>query len=132
VLRFTDQGFDYAVDRYIVYSLAEYVSEAPSTYIGVTGWPWPTYYTGGWSIGIGFGWYDPWYGYGWGYPAYGWGYRRTAGVIQRCGYPVWLLSATWSAAYNWQPRHPVRIRMNGYRHTVCWWDRHQPKPHTVG
>ena len=78
VLQFTNLGFDYAIDRYIVYSNAEYSSGA-STYIGVSGWPWPTYYTGGWSVGIGFGvgcCYDPWYGYGygWGYPGYGYGY----------------------------------------------------------
>jgi hypothetical protein len=89
VLTMTDQGFDYAIDRYIVYSYSDY-SSGSTTYIGVSGWPWPTYYTGGWSIGIGFGvgcCYDPWYwnswypaygwgypGYGWGYPAYGWGY----------------------------------------------------------
>ncbi len=79
VLNFTAQGFDYAIDRYIVYSYSEYVADGATTYIGVTGWPWPTYYTGGWSIGISFGspcCYSPWYGvgYGWGYPAYGWGY----------------------------------------------------------
>jgi len=78
VLNLTNLGFDYAIDRYVVYSLAEYVDGGSATYIGVSGWPWPTYYTGGWSIGIGIGvgcCYDPWYGYGYGwYPAYGWGY----------------------------------------------------------
>ena len=82
VLTMTDKGFDYAIDRYIVYSVSDY-SDGSTTYVGVSGWPWPTYYTGGWSIGIGFGvgcCYDPWYwnswypAYGWGYPAYGWGY----------------------------------------------------------
>lgn len=82
VLQLTAQDFDYAIDRYIVYSYSDY-SAGSTTYIGVSGWPWPTYYTGGWSIGIGFGvgcCYDPWYwnpwypAYGWGYPAYGWGY----------------------------------------------------------
>lgn len=81
VLNFTTQGFDYAIDRYIVYSYSEVVTGGGGgTYIGVTGWPWPTYYTGGWSVGISFGspcCYSGWYGYpayGWGYPAYGWGY----------------------------------------------------------
>ncbi len=82
VLQMTSQGFDYAIDRYIVYSIAEYSAET-TTYVGVSGWPWPTYYTGGWGVGITFGspcCYNPWYwnswypAYGWGYPAYGWGY----------------------------------------------------------
>lgn len=91
VLQLTSQDFDYAIDRYIVYSYSDYSSGGTSTYIGVSGWPWPTYYTGGWSIGIGFGvgcCYDPWYwspwypAYGWGYPAYGWGYP-----VYGWGYP---------------------------------------------
>ena len=90
LLHFTDQGFDYAVDRYIVYSYAEYAAEGTSTYIGVSGWPWPTYYTGGWSIGISFGY--PAYGwgypvYGWGYPGYGWGYPAYGWGYPGYGYP---------------------------------------------
>ncbi len=83
VLLMTSKGFDYAIDRYIVYSLSEAINSDYSTYIGVSGWPWPTYYNSGWSIGLSFGlpccynsWYGyyPWYGYGWGYPGYAWGY----------------------------------------------------------
>lgn len=101
VLNFTTQGFDYAIDRYIVYSNAysEVIDGGGTTYIGVTGWPWPTYYTGGWSVGISFGspcCYSAWYGYpayGWGYPAYGWGYPAYG-----WGYPAY----GWGyPAYGW-------------------------------
>jgi hypothetical protein len=83
VLLMTSKGFDYAIDRYIVYTQSEAMASDYPTYIGVSGWPWPTYYSSGWSIGLSFGlpccynnWYGwyPWYGYGWGYPGYGWGY----------------------------------------------------------
>lgn len=83
VLHFTSQDFDYAIDRYVVYTASDYSASGGTTYIGVSGWPWPSYYAGGWSVGVTFGspcCYDPWpwYGwypaYGWGYPAYGWGY----------------------------------------------------------
>ena len=74
VLQFTDLGFDYAIDRYIVYSISEYISDGPTTYIGVSGWPWPSYYAGGWGIGVSFGWGWGYPAYGWGYPVYGWGY----------------------------------------------------------
>jgi hypothetical protein len=83
VLLMTSKGFDYAIDRYIVYTQSEAMVSDYPTYIGVSGWPWPTYYSSGWSIGLSFGlpccynnWYGwyPWYGYGWGYPGYGWGY----------------------------------------------------------
>lgn len=112
VLQMTSQGFDYAIDRYIVYSAAE-VAADNTTYIGVSGWPWPTYYTDGWSIGVsfgfgccyynswpyyGYGWYPaygyyPWYGYGYagypwygyGYPGYGYGYPRPPGYYPPYG-----------------------------------------------
>ena len=105
VLNFTTQGFDYAIDRYIVYSYSEYSSGGSTTYIGVTGWPWPTYYTAGWGIGISFGWGYPGYGwgypgYGWGYPGYGWGYPGYG-----WGYPGY----GWGyPGYGWgYPAHPV-------------------------
>lgn len=102
VLQFTAQGFDYAIDRYIVYAIADYGDVSTTTYVGVSGWPWPTYYTGGWGIGISFGypccygpWYGypaygwgyPWYGYGWGYPGYGWGYPAYGPGYPVYGYP---------------------------------------------
>jgi len=105
VLNFTTQGFDYAIDRYIVYSYSEVVADGGTTYIGVTGWPWPTYYTAGWGIGISFGWGYPGYGwgypgYGWGYPGYGWGYPGYG-----WGYPGY----GWGyPGYGWgYPAHPV-------------------------
>ena len=86
----TSQAFDYAIDRYIVYTQAEVITSDYPSYIGVAGWPWPTYYNSGWSIGISFGYpygYNNWYGWypgygygygwgyaGWGYPGYGYGY----------------------------------------------------------
>ncbi len=91
VLQMTGQGFEYSIDRYVVYSAAE-VAADNTTYIGVTGWPWPTYYTSGWSIGLTFGccYYDPWpyYGYGW-YPAYGYypWYGYGYGGYPYYGYP---------------------------------------------
>lgn len=92
VLNFTTQGFDYAIDRYVVYSYSEYSSGASTTYIGVSGWPWPSYYAGGWGVGISFGWGYPSYGwgypaYGWGYPAYGWGYPAYGWGHPGYGYP---------------------------------------------
>ncbi len=107
VLNLTSLGFDYAIDRYIVFSMAEYSDGGTTTYVGVSGWPWPTYYTGGWSVGIGFGspcCYDPWYSYGyypaygWGYPAYGWGYPAYGWGYPGYGYPV--------GGY-YPPRYPV-------------------------
>lgn len=89
VLQMTAQGFDYSIDRYVVYTAAE-VAADNATYIGVGGWPWPTYYADGWSIGVSFGfgccYYDPWpyYGYGW-YPAYG--YYPWYGYGYYPGYP---------------------------------------------
>jgi len=82
--------FDYAIDRYIIYSVAEYSGDGSTTYIGVSGWPWPTYYSTGWSVSIGFGccYYDPWpwYGYGW-YPAYGYYPGYGYGYPPYYGYP---------------------------------------------
>lgn len=104
-LMFNDQGFDYALDRYIVYSGADISSGASTTYIGVNGWPWPSYYDGGWSVGISFGWgccynaWYPWYGYpyyGWGYPGYGWGYP---------GYPVYP-GYGWGSGGAYYPGYP--------------------------
>jgi hypothetical protein len=95
VLRFTNQAFDYAIDRYIVYAIGETASTG-YVGVGVAGWPWPTYYAGGWSVGLTFGypWYDPWgwypaYGWGWGYPGYGWGYPGYGWGYPGycCGYP---------------------------------------------
>ncbi|HEX5005125.1 MAG TPA: DUF4384 domain-containing protein, partial [Gemmatimonadales bacterium] len=115
VLLFTNLGFDYALDRYIVYSAsAEYVSDGPTTYIGVNGWPWPSYYDG-WSVGISFGvgccynsWYPwyPWYGYGypwygWGYPGYGWGYPGYG-----WGYPGYGWGYGGGAYYPGYPGYP--------------------------
>lgn len=90
----TPSAFDYAIDRYVVYSVADYSDGGSTTYVGVSGWPWPTYYTTGWSVSIGFGccYYDPWpyYGYGW-YPAYGYypwyGYGYPGYGYPGYGYP---------------------------------------------
>jgi hypothetical protein len=103
VLVMTNQAFDYAIDRYISYTQAEAISSDYPTYIGVSGWPWPTYYTGGWGVGISFGypccgdyWYGayPGYGYGygwgyagWGYPGYGYGYPGYGYGYPGYGYP---------------------------------------------
>ncbi len=120
-LHFTDQGFDYAVDRYIVYSYSAYASDAPSTYIGVSGWPWPTYYTGGWSIGISFGspcCYSPWYGYpayGWGYPAYGWGYPGYGWGYPGYGYPGYGYPGYGYPGGGYYPGYPGAGGYPGYR-----------------
>ena len=93
VLLMTSQAFDYAIDRYIVYTQAEVVSSEYPSYIGVSGWPWPTYYNSGWSIGISFGYpccYNNWYGWypGYGY-GYGWGYAGWGYPGYGYGYPVY-------------------------------------------
>jgi len=122
VLLMTSQAFDYAIDRYIVYTYAEASSSDYPTYIGVSGWPWPTYYTGGWGIGISIGYpccYNPWYGYypwygygygwgyaGWGYPGYGWGYPGYGWGYPGYGYPGYGYPP-YHGYYPGYPYHPA-------------------------
>ena len=108
-LHMTDQGFDYAIDRYIVFNTFV-ESSTTNTFIGVSGWPWPAFSTG-WTVGVGFGspcCFNPWFwnpwpssvwwgsaGWGWGW---GWGWAGAPPLLAGVGAGALLAGALLAGA----------------------------------